>query len=283
MGMYGVLLQRTTPGLFDRTCRRPLGGGPITSKKPAGPRRYGDAEVRQLLERATELHQAAERDNPADGVTLADLEEAAAEAGIPSKFVRQAAATLGDRGRRPGTGFFRSAGFKSHRIIKAEVDEDDLKSLVADLEHILGIGDTFSTGKIRTQDWFGRPMKTLYWHSSESFGHWVYVWAVDGKVTFWAGDYLDALAAIGVGVLASAAFTLSMFDAGFLGAVPNLMLGGVVGLGVTAAAWRARIFRRFAPSEIDHSEIVEALVERLEGRVGRVAGYARPEYELPGE
>ena len=244
MGMYGVLFEGTTPGLFDRTCRRSVGGGPITSKKPAGPQRYGDDEVRQLLERATELHQAAERDNPADGITLADLEEAAAEAGIPSKFVRQAAATLGDRGRRPGTGFFKSAGFKSHRIIKAEVDEDDLKSLFADLEHILGIGDSFSTGKIRTQEWFGRPLKTLYWHSGQSFGHWVTVWAMDdGRVVFWAGDYLDALAAIGVGVLASAAFTLAMFDAGFLGALPNLMLGGVVGLGITAAAWRARIFR----------------------------------------
>ncbi|MDE2658695.1 MAG: hypothetical protein F4087_07925 [Gemmatimonadetes bacterium] len=231
--------------------------------------------MRQLLERATELHRAAERDNPADGITLADLEEAAAEAGIPSKFVRQAAATLGDPGRRPATGFFKSAGFKSHRIIKADVGVEDLELLAADLEHTLGIGDSFS--KIRNQeDWKGRPMTSLYWHSGESFGHWVFVAEVDGKVTFWAGDYLDALAAIGVGALAFAAFTLSMFDAGFLGALPNLMLGGVVGLGITAAAWRARIFRRFTPSEIDHGEIVEALVERVESRV-------RPAIERLGE
>lgn len=278
--MFGVLglnpwectayyFRKRLPACSIAPCRRPVGGDPIASNKPAAPRRYGDDEVRQLLERATELHLAAERENPADGITLADLEEAAAEAGIPSKFVRQAAATLGDPARRPGTGFFKSAGFKSHRIIKADVGVEDLKLLAADLEQTLGIGDSLS--KVRNQeDWLGRPMTSLYWHSGESFGHWVFVAEVEGKVTFWAGDYLDAPAAIGVGVLACVAFALAMFDAGFLGALPNLALAGVAGLGITAALWRSRIVRRFTPSQIDHGEIVEALVERIESR-GRPA------------
>ncbi|MYI07640.1 MAG: hypothetical protein F4059_10075 [Gemmatimonadetes bacterium] len=284
--MFGVLglnpwectayyVSERLPACSIAPCRRPVGGGPITSNKPAGPRRYGDDEVRQLLERASELHRAAERENPADGITLADLEEAAAEAGIPSTFVRQAAATLGDPARPPGTGFFKSAGFKSHRIIKADVGVEDLKLLAADLERTLGIGDSLS--KVRNQeDWLGRPMTSLYWHSGESFGHWVFVAEVEGKVTFWAGDYLDAPAAIGVGVLACVVLAFAMFDAGFLGALPNLALAGVAGLGMTAAAWRSRIFRRFTPSEIDHGAIVEALVERVESRASRSVTSSSP-------
>lgn len=63
------------------------------------PRVYGDKEIGRILKRATEL-QHREPSAPAAGVTLADLEEIAAEAGIDPVFLRRAAlevdSTVGD-------------------------------------------------------------------------------------------------------------------------------------------------------------------------------------------
>ena len=57
------------------------------------PRVYGEKEIGRLLQRATEL-QHREPSAPATGVTLAELEEIAVEAGIDPKFLRRAAGEL---------------------------------------------------------------------------------------------------------------------------------------------------------------------------------------------
>ena len=54
------------------------------------PRVYGDKEIGSILKRATEL-QHREPSAPPAGMTLADLEEIAAEAGIDPTYLRQAA------------------------------------------------------------------------------------------------------------------------------------------------------------------------------------------------
>jgi hypothetical protein len=60
---------------------------------PVPPRIYGDKEVGRLLERATELQQG---NAPAgsSGLTLAELEQIAAEAGIDPRYLRRAAQEL---------------------------------------------------------------------------------------------------------------------------------------------------------------------------------------------
>lgn len=61
---------------------------------PEGPPRvYGDEEIGRILKRATEL-QRREPTAPPAGVTLAELEEIAAEAGIDPTYLRRAALEL---------------------------------------------------------------------------------------------------------------------------------------------------------------------------------------------
>lgn len=65
------------------------------------PRIYGEKDIGRILKRATEL-QHEEPSAPAAGVTLAELEEIAAEAGIDPTYLRQAALEV-DSGVRDGS------------------------------------------------------------------------------------------------------------------------------------------------------------------------------------
>jgi len=58
------------------------------------PRRYGEAEVVRILERATELQEARVDSFPGSGLTLDELAEAAREVGIDPAIVRRVAAEL---------------------------------------------------------------------------------------------------------------------------------------------------------------------------------------------
>lgn len=60
----------------------------------SGPRRYGEKEISRLLERATELQVAEPTAPNPGGMTLAELEEIAAEAGIDGRYLRRAALEL---------------------------------------------------------------------------------------------------------------------------------------------------------------------------------------------
>jgi len=70
--------------------------------EPQNPRRrYGDKEVGLILKRATELQEQAPEPTEGSGLSLTDLEEIAAEAGIDPRFLRDAAKELDTRGPTP--------------------------------------------------------------------------------------------------------------------------------------------------------------------------------------
>ena len=58
------------------------------------PRLYGEQEIGRILKRATELQHSEPTAPSAGGVTLAELEEIAAEAGIDPRYLRRAALEL---------------------------------------------------------------------------------------------------------------------------------------------------------------------------------------------
>jgi hypothetical protein len=66
-------------------------------------RRYSEKEVTRLLKRATELQRALPVASASKGLTLSELEEVAAEAGLDPALLRQAAAEL-DVGSLPSAG-----------------------------------------------------------------------------------------------------------------------------------------------------------------------------------
>jgi hypothetical protein len=128
-------------------------------------RRYSDEEVRRLLERASEL-ESQEASLPArrEGLTLAELEAIAGEAGIDPQLLRQAALELdssGDPGL-PAPG--RASGLLGaplslhlQRVFPAEAPNGILELLLPPIQ--------------RAADGMGQPSlvgQTLTWQSTDS-------------------------------------------------------------------------------------------------------------------
>ena len=104
------------------------------------PRRYSDTELSRLLKVAAELQQSDEAGRSVaregGGMTLATLQEVAAEAGIEPRYVQLAAARIDSP---EPTGLERSlAGtpllVRAERIIPGELREEDYEQIVAEIE-----------------------------------------------------------------------------------------------------------------------------------------------------
>lgn len=88
------------------------------------PRVYGEKEIGRILKRATDLQHREPTAPPAAGVTLAELEEIAAEAGIDPTYLRRAALEL-DSGLRDG-GFWTKVVGDELRVVRETVLEGEL-------------------------------------------------------------------------------------------------------------------------------------------------------------
>lgn len=129
----------------------------IERKNDDAPRRYSDREVRQLLERATRADHGVPAPGPrAHGLTLAELEEVAAEAHIDVGRLRDAARELeATNATRPSTPAAHLAGapLRNHveRTLPFEADDQALQALVMSMGSLTGgrgeprfVGRTFT-------------------------------------------------------------------------------------------------------------------------------------------
>lgn len=98
------------------------------------PRVYDEREIGRILKRATELQHAEPSAPSASGVTLSELEEIAAEAGIDPKYLRRAALEVESGARDPS--FWASVvgdEILLHRAVTlpGELSEDGFERIVA--------------------------------------------------------------------------------------------------------------------------------------------------------
>jgi hypothetical protein len=127
-------------------------------------RRYDDGEVRELLARAARVQVRRPTPRAVQGMTLAELEEVAAEAGIDVAELRQAARELDAERRMLPTGAAsRLAGaplrVHAERVLPFELDDDALGALVDALSAGAGqAGDASLIGR------------TLIWQSQAASG-----------------------------------------------------------------------------------------------------------------
>lgn len=104
------------------------------------PRRYSEKEVAILLRRATEIQQTDPSSPDSGGLTLAELEEIASEAGIDVSYLRTAAAELESVGPPSKESLAQEilAGapftIRLERRIPGQVPEDRLEELVPIIE-----------------------------------------------------------------------------------------------------------------------------------------------------
>jgi len=132
------------------------------SDRPTPPRLYGEKEVSKILERATGLH----REDPgrstgsSGGLSLADLEEIALEAGIDPQDLRRAAMEL-DSGDLTLSGWGRLLGDRltlvREAIIPGEIPQPGFERVVTAIRQSSGL--------------FGEPSflgRTLTWQAETS-------------------------------------------------------------------------------------------------------------------
>ena len=140
----------------------------MSDPSPHGRRRFDDEEVSLILRRAAEL-QEAQAAPGREGMTLADLEDVAREAGLDPALVRRAAAEVGSgggsgAGAATGTGGMLSGGnaflgaptvLRAERIVDGELATAEFEPLLDEIRRTFNDVGSFST--------LGR---TLAWRSS---------------------------------------------------------------------------------------------------------------------
>lgn len=198
-------------------------------------KRYSDKEVSALIKRATELQEeesAPRRGTSEAGMTLAELQEIAAEAGIDPKLIQRAAAQV-DLPKSLTIGEKLAGGpllISVERIVPGELSEEALSRIVPEIQRVAtGHGNASMVGR------------TLTWSSETSQRQRTFqvtVSAKDGETLIRAEERLHGLAGslfgglmggmgggigfgvgmpLGIEVLGSAAFAV-----GF----PVLVIGG---------------------------------------------------------
>ena len=235
-----------------------------------GPRRYTEKEVGLILRRATEMQGAEPSALDPAGLTLAALEEIAAEAGIDPGMLRQAANEL--HVNRPPTLGSRLAGapvsVDIERVIEGELPWERLEELVPTIQAgTTGQGTASAVG--RTLTWTSRT-------EENALAQQVLVSVRGGQTLIRNQESLGGLAAglfggIMGGVGAGVGFGLGGALSATLGLVAGLValpLATITGSYFLARAiFTAQVRRRQAAARA----LVDRLAEQIESAIGREA------------
>lgn len=221
----------------------------MSSDNPRVPaRRYSDREVRQILKHATGMQEAAEVriDEEREGMTLAEVQEAAAEVGIEPRYLERAASLVEKRPEGPGTGIaFLGVPSKTTaaKAVRGTLLDEDYERIVETITRELGQGQASMVGR------------TLEWRSSRRPVS-VKVSSGSGETRIEAEYTLSDLVALHValGAAGVAAFVVLALGGSPLTAVTPL---GILAVLYVGARWLAK---RLRPKR---KRVVEELVDRL--------------------
>lgn len=191
-------------------------------------RLYGDKEIRAILKRAAE-RQHLDPDQPTgrEGLTLEELQQVAAEAGIDPVHVEAAVAEM-QRGDNTGQRGFHIWGgpiwVEQERIVPGEVTDAHWEAIVAEARHAFNKpGHVVLAGCTRTWHYEKPNAKT----------HRVTVVPGEGKTRVRVyNEYVNYVAAIH-GPLLSIGFIIALLAAAFSGSV---LLGTGLFIGIFGAA-----------------------------------------------
>ena len=241
------------------------------------PRRYSEEEIALILRRATEMQRAEPTAADPAGLTMVELEEIAAEAGIDPGMLRQAASELDVQ--RPETLGSRLAGapvaLAIERVIEGEMPVERLEELVPTIVAATpGRGTASAVGR------------SLTWSSQEGSNlteQQVLVSSQNGQTLIRVEQSYSGLAAgwfggIMGGVGAGVGFGLG----GALSA--TLGLGaGLVALPLTAITGSFFLARSIYSAQVRSRQgAARALVHRLAGQVEVAIASARPAIDSAG-
>ncbi len=132
----------------------------MSSDPPAAIRRYSDKEVTRLLKKAAEIQEEeARHELEGRGMTLTELQEVAAEAGIHPRYLQQAAARIEHPGK-PGLGAALAGTpltITVERAVPGTLFDEDFERAVMDIQRAFsGTGGASMVG--RTLMWKSEGM-----------------------------------------------------------------------------------------------------------------------------
>jgi hypothetical protein len=110
-------------------------------------RRFNEKEVALIIKRASELQQSEPTPESNTGMSLAELEQVAREAGLDPELVRRAAADLDTRvtDQTPNRFLGAPTVLRLERTIEGEVPAEEYEPMVLEMQRILGGVSTAST------------------------------------------------------------------------------------------------------------------------------------------
>jgi hypothetical protein len=205
-------------------------------------RRFNEAEVAAILEKAAEAQHAGARQLPSgEGMTLSEVQAIAREVGIDPRLVAQAATALDRAGRSTSRRLLGlPIGVGRTIDLGRRLSDDEWERLVVDLRETFDARGTIrQDGSLR--QWSNGNLQVLLEPTPD--GHRLRLRTVKGDAAGWIRGGLGmvgaagaALVAMAVGVVDAAAVT----GVAFMGA----MGAGMLGLGAARLPSWARLRRR---------------------------------------
>jgi hypothetical protein len=207
-------------------------------------RRFNEAEVAAIFERATEAQQTSQRQlRSGDGMTLSELQEIGREVGISPELVAQAAKAM-DRAGRPTERRFLGLPIGVGRTIELDrrLSDEEWERFVVDLR------ETFDARGAQKQEgsfrqWTNGNLQALL--EPTETGHRIRLRTVKGDAQ---GMMIGGLGMLGAaaGFIVAAVLRGATGDAGMLSSLGTLAAMGVTMFGVGAFRLRgwARLRRR---------------------------------------
>jgi hypothetical protein len=122
----------------------------MTDPGPSASRRFNEKEVALIIKRASELQQTETTAESSTGMSLAELEQVAREAGLDPELVRRAATDLDTRvtDQTPNPFLGAPTALRLDRTIDGEVPADEFEQLVLEIQRQLGqVGSAATIGR----------------------------------------------------------------------------------------------------------------------------------------
>lgn len=239
----------------------------MSTDLPTPARRYTDKEIRRLLTQAAEIQKKETGHDHRDdggGLTLADLQEIAAEAGIHPRYLQQAAASI-DSPKATGLGPALAGSVLNisvERTVPGELGEEDFERAIVDIQHAFKQPGTASMVG-RTLMWKTEATDTqrALQVTVSSRGGETHIRAAEQLKVLAAGLYIGVVGGVGTGV--------------------GLGVGLPVGLSVLASPLFAALFPvgiiggLYAGMRAVMKRTATRRRRELERIADRIAGYAR--------
>lgn len=194
-------------------------------------RRYNEAEITAIFERATRALQAGPGEtSPAEGMTLAELQEIGREIGISPGSIALAAQVVG-QATLPASRTFLGFPIGVERTIELDrqLSEEEWERFVVDLRETFGArGSMKGQGALR--QWTNGNLQALL--EPTPTGHRIRLRTIKGEAVSMLGGGLGMLGLSAAGLVA-ATVQGALVDVGMLAAIGSL---GVAGAGLLATS-----------------------------------------------